>query len=148
MSQYLREQIRQVGEKFRANGLRWTEPRRTVVEVLVSSAGRHPTAAEIYRIVRQRYPKIGRATVYRTLDLLEKLGIIRHTFLQRAVPGYVFLHQGTHVHVICRKCEKVLELPDVPTQEILPQVQTITDFIIEGGVFELYGMCKSCQTQS
>ncbi len=147
MSQLEASVLEQIKRRIQEKGFRWTGARQAIVEVLLATPG-HPTAPQIYQAVRSRYPTVGRATVYRTLDLLEKLGLVRQTVGHGAVPGYLLTYGGPHVHVVCRMCERVMEVAEFPVQQVLPALEAVTEFTVEGGVLEFYGMCKSCRTQN
>src|SRR5918994_4017550 len=92
-----------VRERFRGRGMRWTPQRRTVVEVLAGTDG-HVTGAELIERCRRRDPQTIPSTVYRTLDVLEELGLVRHG---HGADGREEFHVGPeteHGHLYCADC--------------------------------------------
>ncbi len=97
-------------KKLRAQGLRMTSQRRLILEIL-ETAGEHLDAEALYRCARARDASISLATVYRTLNLLHKAGIIEQRFLDqdRSRGYYEVRHEGEHFHFTCLNCGKVIE---------------------------------------
>ena len=97
-------------QKLRDAGYKITNARRAVLSVLQKSGG-HLTSADIIQQVEASDPSIGRASIFRTLDVLSALAIIRPTFLNPSTPTYVLMStEGHHSHIICTQCERVIEL--------------------------------------
>src|SRR5262245_25578268 len=104
--------------RMRDAGHKLTNARLTVLNVLESSGG-HITSAEVLDQVNAVDPTIGRASVFRTLDLLTSLSIIRPTYINSSMtPTYVLLPDGHHHHIICTNCNRVIEFEDCGLSEI------------------------------
>lgn len=126
------------------NGYRLTAARRSIVTALVSSKG-HISADELVHIVHQGATGIGRMTVYRTLDLLTELGLIRPVYQGSAAARYVLLADGHHHHLVCSSCQRVIEFDLCALAEIESIVSSHSQFAVEGHLLEIYGRCHNCQ---
>ena len=139
---------------FRQRGLRITEPRKAIVEVLISTAD-HLSAEEIYNSVHQIYPNTGLTTVYRNLDLLEEMGIIAkfHFGDGRSRCELIQSPQkpGHHHHLVCTGCKQIIDYDDFVDEEVVllkkvEQVLSSThNFQITGHIIQFYGVCNSCR---
>src|SRR5688500_12113089 len=97
---------------LREKGYRLT-PQRELVLQAGDSLG-HATPDEVLVKVREQSAAINISTVYRSLELLEQLGLVRHTHLTDRAPTYHSKATPEHVHLVCRGCERVLEA--LPTE--------------------------------
>src|SRR3712207_4813072 len=92
-----------IAEELRRRGLRWTAQRRVVLEVLSDASG-HVTGAEIVERCRRRHPATVPSTVYRTLDVLEELGVVRHGHGADGREEYHVRPSDEHGHLHCERC--------------------------------------------
>jgi Fur family transcriptional regulator, ferric uptake regulator len=129
---------------LKAKGHKLTAARRVILETLLASGG-HLSADELAEQVRQAAPGVGRMTVYRTLDLLNELGLIRPVYQGTGAAHYVWLHDGHHHHLVCSSCDQVIEFEDCVIEEVADQLGRRFNFQIEGHLLELYGVCGDCQ---
>jgi Fe2+ or Zn2+ uptake regulation protein len=140
--------IDQALKRLRDAGYKLTNARRTVLSVLCESSG-HLTSAEVLERVDARDPSIGRASVFRTLDLLIDLGIVRPTYLESRSPIYVLMSSdGHHAHLICTQCDRVIELGECQVADLIAELAARHDFRLTGHLLELYGTCPDCETAS
>jgi Fur family ferric uptake transcriptional regulator len=139
------QQICQIGiQKMKDQGYKLTAARQTVLEVLCE-CHEHLTSAEIWEQVQQRNPKIGRASIFRTLDLLTELSIIRPTYYESQTPHYIMLAgDGHHAHFICNQCEQVIELGECQIDPMLEAFAREHHLALTGHVLEVYGVCEHC----
>jgi len=124
-------------------GLRMTLQRRIMLEEL-RSTDCHPTAAQVYKAVRERIPRISLGTIYRNLDVLVKAGLIQK--LESA--GSEKRFDGTtenHYHVRCVSCGRVGDLSGSQSSELEIAVQEKTDYEIIGYWLEYTGLCPECK---
>ena len=129
---------------LRNAGYKLTNARITVLQV-IQELGGHVTSAAILDAVAEADDSIGRASVFRTLDLLTQLGIIRPTYIETSqTPTYVMLPGGHHHHVICTNCNRVMEFDDCGLGDLEAKLQEQLDIIITGHLLEFYGVCKKC----
>jgi Fur family transcriptional regulator, peroxide stress response regulator len=112
----------------------------------VQHLGNHPTASEVYEAVRQSRPRIGMATVYRTLHQLAEMGLVLE--IDHSAEGCRYdAHTGRHDHIICKSCGKLWDLSgEIPLQQILlqrlAQEQGIEMLSHE---VRIYGLCETCR---
>jgi Fur family ferric uptake transcriptional regulator len=136
-----------LGERLRAAGLRLTNQRRIVIHLL-EKANRHLDAEEVYKLARRKDPNIHRATVYRTLSTLKKLGLVDELDLMH-VSGdrhYYEIRPSTfHVHLICTGCGSVQEPGGSWWQEMKSRVYDETGFKPDSIRLEMSGLCKVCR---
>lgn len=131
-------------DRLREAGYRITNARLAVLRVLQESDG-HLTSAEILNGVEARDPSVGRASVFRTLDLLTSLSLVRPTYLESRTPTYVLLtREGHHSHIICTNCSRVVELDVCQVDDIAAAVGEQHGMRITGHLLEFYGICIRC----
>ncbi len=130
---------------LRKHGYRITQARRIVLRVLEDATG-HYTSTQIIEAVEALDPSVGRASVFRSLDLFTRLGILRPTYLSGSMtPAYVLMTGGHHHHVICSKCQAIHDFDECGLDEITQQLETQLNLRIDGHLLEFYGVCADCQ---
>ena len=88
---------------------------------------------------------IGRASVFRTLELLTGLAIIRPTYLRPGAPNYIVMPEsGHHAHIICPQCSRVIEIDECEIDGLLETLGDHNNVQITGHLLELYGKCSQC----
>lgn len=125
---------------------RLTRQRRVVLEE-IRKLDTHPTASELWLLVRKRLPKISLGTVYRNLEVLSEQGFIIRLDLgcdQRRFDGTV----RTHYHVRCENCGKVCDIALKPLPNIEEEAQKLTNFAVHGHTLEFCGICPECQKRA
>jgi len=125
-------------------GYRLTAARQAILAALAVSEG-HVSADELVDIVHQSAPGVGRMTVYRTLELLTELGLIRPVYQGSAAAHYILLDDGHHHHLVCFACNQVVEFDQCVLREIEQAVTSHHGFQIQGHLLEIYGRCRDCQ---
>lgn len=130
---------------LKQKGYRLTQSRQKIVQALLRS-GAHMTADGLLEVVHQIDPSVGRMTVYRTLELLSELGLIRPIYQGTGAAHYVLLDGGHHHHMICSSCDTVIEFDDCRLQTLSQQLAQRFDFVVEGHLLEFYGRCQNCQS--
>lgn len=128
--------------QLRAMGYRITPPRRAVLKVFARGEA-HLSPDEVLARARRTYPKVGRATVYRTLELLTHLGVTRPMFRGDGRPAFARVHHGHH-HVVCSACDRVVELAQPALDHLARQAAARTGFEIHSHVLEFVGLCRRC----
>ncbi len=127
---------------LRARGLRLT-PQRELVLDAVRSLG-HATPDQVLAQVQQTATGVNASTVYRTLDLLEELGLVRHTHLGHGAPTYHFGASADHFHTVCRECGRVTEVPTALAASFAEQLVTDQAFETDMGHLTVFGRCGNC----
>ena len=141
------EQLSHIKGLLAGKDYRFTPQREAILHVIMECQDAHLTADEIYRKAKEAYTEIGIATVYRTLEIFETLGIInRLQFsedrgLYEFNPGY---HKHYHHHIICLGCARILEFNEDLLEDIEAAVSRNTGFSIVDHSLAIYGYCKAC----
>ncbi|MEZ4668940.1 MAG: Fur family transcriptional regulator [Anaerolineae bacterium] len=130
--------------RLREAGHKLTNARLTVLNVLETSGG-HITSAEVLERVSEADPSIGRASVFRTLDLLTSMSIIRPTYFNSSLtPTYVLMPDGHHHHIVCTNCNRVIEFENCGLDAIAHDLETRLHVKLTSHLLEFYGLCDRC----
>jgi Fur family ferric uptake transcriptional regulator len=125
-------------DQLRQRGQRVTTARRLVVSTLIDATS-HVTAEDLAAKIQQRHPEVHLSTVYRTLDSLEKLGIVEHTHVGHGPAVY---HVGvTHQHLVCEECGAVIDVPMDVLEGVRGLLRQQYGFELHIGHSALLGRC-------
>jgi len=131
--------------RLRQQGYKLTHARLTVLRVLEQSGG-HVTSAELVERVGTADSGIGRASVFRALDLFTRLSLVRPTYIGTSTtPTYVLLPDGHHHHIICTRCSTVIEFEDCTLAPLKQALEDRLHVKLNGHLLEFYGLCSACQ---
>ncbi len=126
-------------------GYRVTHPRRVVMSIL-EQASIPLSPQHIHQRSQAAQEEIGLVSVYRTLELLTNLALVRRVHGQDGCHGYVLASPGHHHHIICRNCEKAIEFEGKEDlSSLIKRLQDQTGFKIEEHLLQLYGLCPACR---
>lgn len=125
-------------------GYRLTGQRRLITETFFRADGHH-SAEEIYLRVKGENPRIGYATVYRTLKLLREAGLATGMTLDGCARYESPSHKGHHDHLICKSCGEIVEFENDQIERLQKQVARKHGFTVTDHRMELYGSCGSCR---
>jgi Fe2+ or Zn2+ uptake regulation protein len=128
---------------LRRSGYKITQARRAVIETLADQ-GTHLTAPDLVEAVQKHAPEVGRASVYRTLELLTRLGLAQSSTLGGGAATYVLTPTRHHHHVVCVACQKTVEFDECGLRELEGRLAEALGFQFEGHLVELYGRCPDC----
>ena len=142
----MNNQVDKLSNAIKKNGHRLTQARKAILQALAYSGG-HVSADDLVDIVHQDTPGVGRMTVYRTLDLLLELGLIRPIYQGTGAAHYVIMDEGHHHHLICSQCDRVFEFDDCAVQDLMMAIADRFDFEIQGHLLEFYGLCPNCHAR-
>jgi Fur family ferric uptake transcriptional regulator len=130
-------------ERLREKGYRLT-PQRELILGAVDSLG-HATPDEVLAEVRKKSSALNVSTVYRTLEVLEELGLVRHAHLSDRAPTYHSVGDHEHFHLVCRNCHAVMSVdPDV-LGPVLARLREEFAFEADIGHLTVFGRCLDCQ---
>jgi len=130
-------------ERLRGSGYRLT-PQRELILAAVERLG-HATPDEVLAEVHEHSSAVNVSTVYRTLEVLEELGLVRHAHLSDRAPTYHSVSDHEHFHLVCRNCQAVISVdPDVLTP-LLERLDTDHGFAADVGHLTVFGTCASCR---
>lgn len=127
---------------LREKGYRLT-PQRELVLRAVDRLG-HATPDEVLHAVREDSKAVNISTVYRTLELLEGLGMVRHTHLSDRAPTYHSTSTPDHAHLVCRECGTVMEASPEVTGPMVEALETVHGFRADLGHLAVFGICGQC----
>jgi Fur family transcriptional regulator, ferric uptake regulator len=125
-------------------GYRLTEPRRAVARLIADQSG-HFAAADLVQEARVRRLGIGRATIFRTLDVLLELGLVERLDLPSGEHAYVGCAASHHHHVVCSSCGRTVEIEDAGLRTLVREVARRTGFRVDDHRLEFFGLCAECQ---
>jgi Fur family transcriptional regulator, ferric uptake regulator len=134
--------VSELEQLLRSRGYRLTNQRRSIVRELEGT--RHLSAEEIYDRVKGGYPDLGLSTVYRTLDLLHELGIVRKEDFGEGYSRYELATERMHHHARCEECGAVIEFNEELMEYLALQVERETGFVTDWHEITLHGRCANC----
>jgi Fur family ferric uptake transcriptional regulator len=131
-----------LAQVLRERGLRLTAQRQLVLEAVFDLG--HATPDQVHAKVAEIAAGVNISTVYRTLELLEDIGLVTHTHLSHGAPTYHAAHQDPHVHLVCRGCGRIGEvLPDV-LDGVTAALKRQHGFNVDVGHVSFFGECAEC----
>jgi Fur family transcriptional regulator, ferric uptake regulator len=134
----------QLNAYMERKGLRSTAQRRLVSDTFFRAPG-HLSIDDMLALVRKRDPKVGYATVYRTLKLLVECGLANERQFEDTVTRFeVAHHDSHHDHLICLGCKRIVEFEDRQIERLQETVATRFGFELVSHKHELYGLCETC----
>jgi len=125
-------------------GVRVTNQRALLLEIIRQGQG-HLDADEVYRRARQKYPRLSLSTVYRTLQLFKKLGLIDEVHFDETHHHYEAKPSAEHHHLVCLGCGKVIEFRYPLARYVKRNVAEAKDFDITGTEIRMMGYCSKCR---
>jgi Fe2+ or Zn2+ uptake regulation protein len=136
----------EIVEALRERGYRLTSPRRAIADAIMSFE-RAFTAEDVVQHLDVSDPSVGRATVFRTLDVLVSLRLLDRLHAADGCHSYVLAHSRSrhYHHLICNSCGTVVPFESCNIESLYPTVSAQTDFQISGHMLELFGLCGACR---
>lgn len=126
------------------SGQRVTSQRRLLLDLLRHSEG-HLDADELYRLAKEREPRISLSTVYRALSLFKELGLVEERHFADEHHHYEVKRKREHHHLVCLGCGKVVEFQSPLTKQIKEDVSRQSGFEILNASVSLEGYCERCR---
>jgi Fur family ferric uptake transcriptional regulator len=133
-------------DELRARGYRLTPQRQLVLEA-VTALG-HATPDEVAERVRATATGVNISTVYRTLELLEELGLVTHTHLGHGAPTYHAADDADHLHLVCRECGGIDEMAPEVLDDASRRIAADRGFAVDASHFAIFGTCRACQDRT
>ncbi|AIS52336.1 ferric uptake regulation protein Fur [Thermoanaerobacter kivui] len=142
-------EIEEFKERLKKKGYKLTTQRRVILDVIMENREKHLSSEEIYDLVKGKYPEIGLATVYRTLQLFEGLGIIYKLNFDDGRSRYELYHDENHQHhhLICLKCGTVIEMEGDLLENLEEAIEQTKDFEIVDHNVKFFGYCSKCRSK-
>ena len=127
-------------QRLELRGHRITASRRRVLEALLAAPA-HFTVDDVLR----QAANVGRATVFRTMKLLQDLNVVCRVMMEDGSLHYRLSTRGHHHHLVCRSCGRVEDFATCDVASLIDQLASNTAYQIEGHWLEVYGRCASCR---
>lgn len=131
-----------LSQKLKKAGYKLTPARLAVIEVLENHPD-HLCHSQILVEGKKLYPKLSLATVYRTMDLLVELKLVRPLYLNDPTQRFISASGGHH-HLICTRCGKIIEFDHCTTEQLAHQLSREFNFQIHNHLLEFQGLCEIC----
>ncbi|MEH1102408.1 Fur family transcriptional regulator [Micromonospora sp. CPCC 205561] len=132
-----------LAEMLRARGLRLTAQRQLILQAVLDLG--HATPEQVHTAVREVAAGVNITTIYRTLELLERLGLVTHTHLSHGSPTYHTAGEDQHVHLVCRGCGKIDEIDPALLRPLAEQLASQRGFRVDIGHVSFFGVCQQCE---
>ena len=129
-------------ERLRSRGYRLT-PQRELVLRAVEKLG-HATPDEVLQEVHSGSTAVNISTIYRNLELLEELGLVRHSHITDRAPTYHSTSTPQHVHLVCRHCHSIIDATPDHVQPLTDALRQHHGFVTDVGHLSVFGLCKEC----
>ena len=128
-----------------------TPQRKAILQILHNYRGYHLETGDIYELLvekEKKNKKIGLATVYRTMELFEKIGLVSKLPMENSPARYELIDydQSEHHHLVCLKCGKIQEIDDRSIQEFKEHILESKGFEIADKSMKIYGYCSKCRS--
>ncbi|WP_454054719.1 Fur family transcriptional regulator [Clostridium sp. Marseille-Q7071] len=143
----MQELLEEIRNSLKEKGYKITQPREKVLDIIIKNRYKHLTSDEIYVLIKKDYPKIGISTVYRTMQLLERINIVCKFDSDEEGIRYELMEPNDkyqHPHFICKNCNKVYPVKDVNLEQIKNKIDKNFNFKIIDYSLKFYGICKNC----
>jgi Fur family ferric uptake transcriptional regulator len=135
-----------ITERLRQKGYRLT-PQRLMILSAIENSDEHISAEEIYAEVAARYPNVNISTVYRTLELLKKLGMVYEIDLGEGRIRFHSEGSGHHHHLICQQCGTVIDIDEATMSSLKDILKREYGFQAELRHVGIFGICKKCRSE-
>ncbi len=132
-----------IGRRLSEQGYRLT-PQRMLVLSAIESTDHHISAEEIYAQVAAKYPHVNISTVYRTLELLNRLGLVTETDMGGGRVRYHPAGKGHHHHLVCQECGRVIDLDEVVLSQLKSIIKKEYNFTADMRHLAFFGRCAGC----
>jgi Fe2+ or Zn2+ uptake regulation protein len=131
-----------IREKFRRSGYTLTSQRRAVLEALKEARG-HPSAEDVYLIVKKKNPRVALGTVYQALSVLEEIGVVGSKHWSESPTRYD-LNLEPHLDIRCVRCGEVAEIPGVELRDLEGRIRDNTPYDVTRTTMVVEGLCPAC----
>ena len=129
-------------EAFRRNGFRATLQRTAIAQIVLNRKD-HPTAEQVFNIVRRGYPLISLSTVYNTLNTLRNVNMVRELAFNDDATRFD-PNMQVHFNLVCDRCGSISDFEDRNIKEFIDKAGQKARFHVTGMRFDLYGICDKC----
>ncbi len=135
-------------EDIKNAGLKVTNPRIKILEILEQSSKKHLSADDIYRELVLSGEEIGVATIYRVLTQFEQVGMVHKLNFESTGAVYELAHAEHHDHLVCIQCGKIQEFSNETIESCQTKVANEFGYQLTDHSLYLYGICPDCQAKN
>ncbi len=135
-----------IRERFRRSGYTLTSQRKAVLEALGESRG-HPSAEDVYLLVKQKNPRVALGTVYQALSVLEEIGLLESKHWSESPVRYD-LNTEPHHDIRCVRCGEVTEILGIEFEELATRIRENTPYEVTNASLVIEGICPNCQSKN
>jgi Fur family peroxide stress response transcriptional regulator len=132
-------------QALRRKGYKATPQRITICRFALQSQD-HPSAQRIYNNVKEIYPTISLATVYKTLQILKEFGLIQELNFPNGEKHFDSCIKP-HINLVCLQCGNIKDIDDISSREIIAKATATENFTITGQRIDVYGICEKCGSE-
>lgn len=133
-------------EELREHGYRITAQRELILRAIHDLP--HPNQESILEEVQARAKEVNRTTVYRTLAMLEEVGLVEHAHIGTGAPVYHLSGHRDHIHLVCQNCQDVMSVPGDSASPFVSELEALCGFRVDISHTALSGLCESCRSGS
>ncbi len=140
--------LKDIYERMLNGGHKLTPQRWAILNIFLQNKGQHLSADEVYSQLKSVYPNNGIATVYRTIELLVELDVLKKLEFGDGRARFEMCDPDEphhHHHLICQKCGEVTEFQDDLMESLEAAIRRKTGFVIQDHIVKFYGVCKQCR---
>lgn len=133
---------------FKEKGFKLTTQRKMVLDVILKNCEKHLTCEEIYNKVKENYPSIGLATIYRAVATFEQIGLVESMYLNNEGTRYQLKNpteKHSHHHLICEICGEIIDISEDLLEPLEKKVFSQKGFTVNNHKVQLLGRCKKCR---
>lgn len=138
----MNQKIEAWDRRLRAAGFRITPQRQLVLEAVTTL--RHSTPEDILLEVQQTASGVNLSTVYRTLEVLEQVGLVTHAHIDHGSPTYHVVEAAPHIHLVCSRCQAVESSESDDFEKFSSKLESHKGFVVNISHVALHGLCKNC----
>jgi len=145
----VKKSLEVIYQKLQEKDYKLTPQRKTILKVFLDNEQKHLSAEDIYQIVKNQYPEIGLATVYRTLDLLADIEVLQKMNFDDGKSRYELSSHDKHHHhhLICLKCSKIIEFNDDLLDVLEKAIYEKKSFTVINHELKFFGYCSECHSE-
>jgi Fur family ferric uptake transcriptional regulator len=137
----------QLVQTLKERGHRLTPQRQLILEAIESTSG-HVSAESVHAKVAAQFPQVNISTVYRTLELLQNMGLVTHTHFDDGIALYHLAEDSHHQHMVCRRCGSEHEIDISELADLDRHLQERYGFQADLAHFAIVGTCRACASDA
>ncbi|MGE5675667.1 MAG: Fur family transcriptional regulator [Mycobacterium leprae] len=140
--------LKEIYTRLLERGHKLTPQRWAIISLFMMNKGRHLSADDVYAMLKEHYPNNGIATVYRTLELLVDIAVLKKIDFGDGRARYELSDEDVHHHhhLVCTNCGKIIEYEDDLLDSLEHAIERKTGFLVRDHLAKFFGICAECRT--